>query len=135
MAGKQDNFLTKESVLSEQLPRGFHSWLLRPDLSESEQFVCVRVEVEAGNGHPFHRHPTMEEIIYVLSGRAEQWLEEESRLLEPGEAIFIPRDVVHATYNGGEEPLVFLAILSPARELDETAMIDVSAEEPWRSLR
>lgn len=132
---KDLRFLTKDVVESEQLPRGLHHWLSRPDLTGSENFVMVRVEVRPGNGHPFHRHPTMEEIIYVISGQAEQWLEEESRILGPGEAIFIPRDVVHATFNALDEPLVFLAILSPAQELDETAMIDVSTEEPWRSLR
>ncbi len=131
---KHLRFLTKDVVESEQLARGLHYWLSRPDLTGSENFVMVRVEVEPGNGHPFHRHPTMEEIIYVLSGQAEQWLEEESRMLGPNEAVFIPRDVVHATYNVGDEPLVFLAILSPAQELDESAMIDVSTEEPWRSL-
>jgi hypothetical protein len=34
-----------------------------------------------------------------------------------------------------DQPLVFLAILSPARELDAAETIDVSAEEPWRSLK
>lgn len=135
MGDTQRYFRTKDAVPGEQLARGLHHWLSRPDLTGSEQLILVRVEVEPGNGHPFHRHPGMEEIIYVLSGKAEQWLEEEQRVLGPGEAVFVPRDVVHATHNAGNEPLVFLAILSPARELEETGMVDVSTEEPWRSLR
>lgn len=131
----EERFRTHDVVQAERLARGLHHWLSRPDLTGSEQLVLVRVEVEPGNGHPFHRHPTMEEIIYVISGRAEQWLEAQHRGLGPGEAAFIPQDVVHATYNAADEPLVFLAILSPARALDETGMIDVSAEEPWRSLK
>ena len=134
MKEKKKKFLTGEAVKSENLDRGLHHWLSTPELTGSEQFITVRVEVEAGNGHPFHRHPDMEEIIYILSGRAEQWLEEEKKILQPGEAVFIPEDVVHATYNAGEESLVFLAILSPARDLDDT-MVDVSGEEPWRNLR
>jgi quercetin dioxygenase-like cupin family protein len=134
MAEKRGRFLTRDAVPGEQLERGFHSWISRPELTGTEQIVLVRVEVEPGNGHPFHRHPTMEEIIYVISGRAGQWLEREHRFLGAGEAVFIPEDVVHSTYNAADEPLVFLAILSPARELDDSGMIDVSAEEPWRSL-
>jgi quercetin dioxygenase-like cupin family protein len=135
MAREDRYFRTKDVVPGEQLARGLHHWLSRPDLTGTEQLNLVRVEVEPGNGHPFHRHPTMEEIIYVISGRADQWVEKERRVLEPGEAVFIPRDVVHATFNATDKPLVFLAILSPARELDGTGMVDVSTEEPWRSLR
>lgn len=128
-------FLTKDTVKAEQLPRGLHHWLSRADVTGSKQLVTVRVEVEPGNGHPFHRHPNMEEIIYVLSGKAEQWLEEESRILNKDEAVFIPENMVHATYNAGDEPLVFLAILSPAADLDEDGMVDVSDEEPWCDLK
>lgn len=134
MKEKKSKFLTKDAVASESLERGRHYWLSTPQLTASEQFITVRVEVEAGNGHPFHRHPDMEEIIYILSGRAEQWLEDEKRILKRDEAVFIPEDVVHATYNAGNEPLVFLAILSPAKDLEST-MIDVSDEDPWCNLR
>lgn len=77
----------------------------------------------------------MEEIIYVLSGRAEQWIEEEHRILGPGEMVHVPKGIVHGTYNAGDETLAFLAILSPSRNLGEEDMVDVSQEEPWRSLK
>jgi quercetin dioxygenase-like cupin family protein len=129
------SFRTREVVESERLAHGLHHWVSRRDLTGSEQLILVRVEMEPGKAHAFHRHPTMEEIIYVISGEAEQWVHTEHRVLGPGEAAFIPQDVVHGTYNAADEPLVFLAILSPARELDATATVDVSADEPWRSLR
>ena len=51
----------------------------------------------------------------------------------------IPAGTVHGTYNPHMEPLVFLAILSPAKLSDDLAAIpdpqDVSAQEPWASLR
>ena len=96
--------------------------------------MLVRVSMPAGTGHAFHRHPTMEEIIYVVSGQAEQWVDRETRVLGPGEIAHIPADVVHGTYNAGGEPLVFLAILSPAI-FDGPALVDVSGDEPWASLR
>lgn len=87
-----------------------------------------------GQAHVFHRHPALEEIIYVISGEAEQWVDRESRLLKAGELAHIPQNVVHGTYNAGNDPLIFLAILSPAR-CTGPAVVDMSAEEPWRSLR
>lgn len=134
---KELRFVTNDLAVQEQLPRGLHFWLSRPDITGSKNLVCVRVEVEPGNGHAFHRHPKMEEFIYVISGQAEQWIEDECRVLGPGELAFIPKDVVHATYNTGTDKLVFLAVLSPAAEPGDTEpdMVDVSTEEPWRSLK
>lgn len=129
-------FLTHDAVEAEELPRGLHTWLSRRDLTGAENLLAVHVEVGPGNGHPFHCHPSMEEIIYILGGEAEQWIEEERRTLGAGEMVFIPKGVVHATYNAGAAPLTFLAVLSPAGDLDdESGMRDVSHEEPWRSLR
>jgi oxalate decarboxylase/phosphoglucose isomerase-like protein (cupin superfamily) len=51
----------------------------------------------------------------------------------------IPAGTIHATYNPHEEPLVFLAILSPAKLPADLAAApdphDVSTQEPWASLR
>ena len=98
----------------EELPWGPHEWLCRPGLTDARDLLLVRVRMPPGTGHAFHRHPAMEEIIYVISGRAEQWVDRESRLLGPGDIAHIPKDVVHGTYNAGDDTLVFLAILSPA---------------------
>jgi mannose-6-phosphate isomerase-like protein (cupin superfamily) len=48
--------------------------------------------------------------------------------------VLIPKGEVHGTYNPFNERLVFLAILSPANAA-EPGIVDVSQEEPWRSLR
>jgi quercetin dioxygenase-like cupin family protein len=76
----------------------------------------------------------MEEIIYIESGIAEQWVNREQRILRAGETAHIPRDVVHGTYNAGKDTLVFLAMLSPAK-FSGPALVDVHTEEPWRSLK
>lgn len=127
-------FVTEGEEQVEPSDWGPHDWLCRPGLTEAENLLLVRVRMPPGKGHPFHRHPSMEEIIYVISGTAEQWVERESRTLGPGEIAHIPEDVVHATYNAGSETLVFLAILSPAR-IEGPALVDVADEEPWCSLK
>ncbi|HEX6938081.1 MAG TPA: cupin domain-containing protein [Longimicrobiales bacterium] len=127
-------FVTDREMEVETLPWGPHEWLCRPGLTAAEDLQLVRVRMPPGAGHAFHVHPTMEEIIYVISGVAEQWVGREMRRLGPGEIAHIPRGEVHGTYNVGEETLVFLAILSPAVS-EGPAVVDVSGEEPWRSLR
>jgi quercetin dioxygenase-like cupin family protein len=127
-------FVTAKEMKVEHLPWGPHDWLCRPDIVEAENLLLVRVHIPLGQAHQFHRHPEMEEIIYVLEGTAEQWVDREKRILGPGEMAHIPKDMVHGTYNAGPHPLRFLAILSPAK-IKGPALIDMSQEEPWRSLR
>ncbi len=127
-------FVTAKEMKVEQLPWGPHDWLCRPDLVEAEKLLLVRVHIPPGQAHQFHRHPEMEEVIYVLEGTAEQWVDREKRLLGPGDMAHIPMDMVHGTYNAGNSTLRILAILSPAK-IKGPALIDVSQEEPWKSLR
>ena len=108
--------------------------MCRSDVVQNEQLLLVRANMDPFRSHPFHKHPTREEIIFVISGRAEQWVGKEHRVVHPGEMAFIPMGEIHGTYNPFPEPLVFLAILSPANAA-EPGIVDVSTEEPWASLR
>ena len=95
-------FVTASDAIVEPSSWGPHEWLCRPGLTAAKQLQVVRVSMPPGTGHAFHRHPAMEEIIYVIAGRAEQWVESTSRVLGPGEIAHIPTDVVHGTYNASK---------------------------------
>lgn len=127
-------FVTAKELQIEQSPWGPHEWLSRPGLTDAEALLLVRVRMPPGRAHQFHRHPEMEEIIYVESGTAEQWVDRDKRTLGPGDSAHIPMGVVHGTYNAGKDTLVFLAVLSPAK-INGPALIDVHTQEPWRSLK
>ncbi len=127
-------FVSASEKINEQSPWTNNEWLCRGDVVENKELLMVRATMEPGRSHPFHTHPTREELIYVISGRAEQWVGKEHRILGPGDVAFIPKGEVHGTYNPYGEPVVFLAILSPANA-EEPAVVDCSMEEPWASLR
>ncbi len=134
MAETALRFIGGPEAQVEELPWGPHEWLCRPGLTDAEQLLLVRVTMPPGKGHAFHRHPEMEEIIYVVSGHAEQWVDRDKKRLEAGDTAHIPTDVVHGTYNDSDVPLVFLAILSPAK-IEGPPLIDMSGEKPWCDLR
>ena len=127
-------FIAKDDVQVEEAPWGIHDWISRPGLTDAEHLMLVRVTMPPGKAHAFHRHPAMEEIIYVISGQAEQWVDANNQLLGPGDSAHIPMNTVHGTYNAGDGELVFLAILSPA-VFEGPALVDVSEDEPWAGLR
>ena len=127
-------FVSAAEKVDVQSPWTLEEWLCRPDIVPNQELMLVRANMEPGRCHPFHTHPTREEIIYILSGRAEQWIGRDHRVLGPGEMVLVPKGEVHGTYNPFRERLVFLAILAPAHAADP-AVVDVSAEQPWASLR
>lgn len=121
------------------IERQQHDWGVFAQVSGPRDGVHGIVAIEAtfqpGKSHAFHYHPGQEEVIYVLEGTIEQWVERERRQLVAGDAVVIPADVVHATFNDGGEAAKILAILSPAVAGDGYAAVDVFADEPWASLR
>ncbi len=127
-------FVSSAEAEVEQLPGKTHYWYAKPGLVAKSDLMFVRAVLPAGEAHPFHHHPRMEEILYILSGTAEQWVEQEKRILRPGDAVCLPVGIVHGTYNAGPDPLEFLAILSPS-SAGGPVTVEVSREEPWCSLR
>ncbi len=129
------HFLTYAQTEHEPVPPGRdHHWFVKPNTEQSDTLVFVRAQLAPGASHAFHNHPEMDEIIYVLSGEAEQWYEREKRTLRAGDAVYIPRGVIHGTYNSSDAELDFLAILTPAK-IDGPMTVEVVDQEPWKSLR
>ena len=127
------HFTTRRDAKVEHLPWGPHDWLARPDIVDTDELLVVRVNMPKGQAQEFHRQPGMEEVIYVLEGKAEQWVDKEMRTLRAGEIAHIPRNAVHATFNAGSGVLRFLSIFSPASARGP-GLVDCSHEEPWASL-
>jgi quercetin dioxygenase-like cupin family protein len=119
----------------EKVPPGkTHYWYCKPGMVADTNLLLVRAHLEPGAAHKFHYHPRLEEILFVLSGTAEQWVEREKKVIGPGDSVYLPAGIVHGTYNIGSEPLDFLAILAPAKG-EGPITVEVSDQEPWRSLR
>jgi quercetin dioxygenase-like cupin family protein len=139
MEPKDRRFVQVADAFRETNPWTNNEWLCRPDVVAADKLLLVRANMAPGHCHPFHYHPHREEIIYVVYGRAEQWVGDDYRILSAGEMAHIPPGTIHATYNPHKEPLVFLAILSPANLPPDKAKDmdphDVGMQEPWASLR
>jgi len=127
-------FVTAADAVRYQSPWTLEEWMCRADVVKNEQLLLVRANMDPFRSHQFHNHPTREELIFIISGQAEQWVGHEYRILKTGEMAFIPMGEVHGTYNPFPEKLVFLAILSPSNAA-EPGIVDKSGEEPWVSIR
>ena len=129
-------FVKNAEIRQEQFDWGVVGWRCAPDNTGSKHLVVMDVSLAPGEGHDFHRHPGQEEMIILKSGRIEQYLERDSTILEPGDSVYIDEDVVHASFNVGDETAHLQVMIGPSLgEGSGYGLVDVSGEEPWASLR
>jgi len=125
-------FVSFDQTEVEKLPGKTHYWHCKPGMVAETNLMFVRAQLPPGEAHRFH--PAMEEILYLLSGTAEQWVAKQKHRMKPGDSLYLPAGLVHGTYNTGSEMLDFLAVLSPANSAGPVT-VEVSGQEPWKSLR
>jgi len=133
MPGK---FTPSSESVRETLSWGSLGWCCRPSSTGAKQIVAIEVTLAPGGGHAFHKHPDQEEMIYVIAGQVEQWLDREKRVMKAGDSVFIPADAVHASFNTSQSDAKLLAILGPSMG-GETGyeLQEVADQAPWNSLR
>lgn len=128
-------FFPRDELAWETPYWGRMAWIARPDVTGSQDVVVGEVEFALGGYHHFHYHPGQEEVLYVLEGRVEQWLDREQRILGPGESVFIGRDVVHASFNVSDGPSRIIVVVGPCVGGEGYVAIEVSDDKPWNQLR
>lgn len=128
-------YVPASEIVSDRLDWGELAWISRPGNTRSKNITEILVTLAPGFGHNFHRHPQQEEVLYVLSGEVEQWLETGKRILKPGDSAFVGTGVVHATFNTGKSDAKFVVVLSPAVGEGGYEMEDVATSAPWSTLR
>jgi quercetin dioxygenase-like cupin family protein len=128
-------FILSTEVEREQLDWGVMGWISHPSNTQAKLLTVMEVTLGPGGGHNFHKHPDQEEVISVVSGEIEQWLESEKTTLKPGDSIFIKPDIVHASFNVSSQPARLMVVLAPCVGETGYEVVDVSGEAPWNTLR
>ncbi|MCB1972180.1 MAG: cupin domain-containing protein [Geminicoccaceae bacterium] len=132
MRGK---FVPAAETPQESLDWGRLRWMSHPPTTGAGQLTVIDVSLDPGKGHDFHKHPDQEEVLYVVAGQVEQWVDREKRILGPGDAAFVPAGMVHASFNAGTGEAKIVAILGPCVGEQGYELVDVAGEAPWKDLR
>lgn len=95
--------------------------LLHPDKQAiALRYSLAHATLAVGETSQPHSLKTSE-VYYILSGKGEMHIEDETQLVEPGDAVYIPPNARQFIRSCGDEPLVFICIVDPAwRKEDET---------------
>lgn len=101
-----------------------HGSEIRPlvDRTTSQTKLCSLAEetLPAGCAVTPHHHLKTEEVYYILRGRGRMTIGDETREVEAGDAIFIPRKMTHTLLNTGAEPMTILLVCGPAHAPEDT---------------
>ena|SRR5258706_2172301 len=74
---------------------------------ESQGFDVTTYIYPPGTFFPDHSH-SIDKIDAVLSGQFKMMLQGQSEILEAGDCLFVPKDVIHSAQVVGDEPVISL---------------------------
>ena len=85
---------------------------MRASLLNGARQLCIFDQWCApGRGAPTHLH-AVEEVLSVIEGEAEVWVENECATVTPGQSVLIPAGHKHGFRNSGEDTLFVQATLA-----------------------
>lgn len=89
---------------------------IRSVITESQDAVVVAWYIKPGQEIAAHIHPHGQDTWTILSGKGKYYLDQsgETKPIAAGDVVVAPVDCVHGVLNDGDEPLVFISVVSPA---------------------
>lgn len=134
MSGKKytgkEFFANVNEVETQKFPWGTLEWTIEPRTTGTDNMTAGIVTLLQGTGHSEHNH-TCDEILYMIDGKdCEQYiiLEDGTRiaqLMQPGDFVRIPKQLMHGTVNRGPEIVHMVAVYQyPGSEAELGAQAD-----------
>ena len=90
--------------------------LIGPENVGAKHIELVHGTIEKGKGALPHAHPGIEQVVYMLEGRARTEVNGEVCEMGPGDACFFPALAMHVFKVISEEPVKLLVVYSPPYE-------------------
>ena len=103
--------------------------LIGPETVGAEHLEVLLGTLEKGGAALPHAHPGMEQVCYMLAGRARAEVGGQSREIGPGECCFFPAGEEHVFTVVSDEPVRLLVIYSPPYGEDPTKVVRRSQED------
>lgn len=102
---------------------GTLNWLANAALTGSHGVTLGRVVIRTGKSNPRHRHVNCDEVLYLLRGKLEHSIGDDTVSMEPGDTINIPARVFHNAVSTGDEDAEMIVAYSTGErdfELEES---------------
>jgi quercetin dioxygenase-like cupin family protein len=97
---------------------------IRSVITASPEAVVVVWYIQPKQEIPAHQHPHGQDTWTILAGRGQYYLGSEAspakhdrdntQSISMGDVVIAPTGAVHGVFNHGDEPLIFISVVSPA---------------------
>ena len=94
---------------------GSLTWLAGAEHGGAEGTTVGRVVIKKNESNPRHSHPTCEEVLYLLGGKLEHSVGDETTIMEPGDTIILPAGVYHNAKSVGDVDADMIVSYNSAR--------------------
>ena len=113
--------IVREADVPEKaVPGRFLRWIANAEHLQPEFLSCCVMRVSAGETvKPAHSHPNGEELIYVISGEGNVYVDGEIGGLSPGVAVLFPKGSIHMVRNSGSREMKVVCFFAPATDLEQ----------------
>jgi quercetin dioxygenase-like cupin family protein len=89
---------------------------IRSVITESKEAVVVVWYIKPGQAIPAHNYPNGQDTWTILAGKGEYCLDQAgtTKPIAAGDVVVAHAGCVHGLLNNGDEPFVFISVVSPA---------------------
>ena len=92
-------------------------WLVNAEVGNSAELSVARMLIKTGKSSDFHHHPNCEEAIYLIRGKLEHRIGNETLSQGPESTIVVPKNTAHSTTNvGSDEAEIVVSYSTAARD-------------------
>ena len=86
---------------------------MNPFFGDYASLSAFIYNLPVGKRIPLHKHPTTDELFYIIKGRFRFRVGEKKFVAVPGDVVQGKMDIPHTFENIGDEPGVFLSVKGP----------------------
>ncbi len=97
-----------------------HNDNFRQVLHTGEHSQIVAMSLAVGEDIGFEVHETADQILFFVGGLGSVIINEELRLVEKNDVVFVPAGANHNVANAGDEPVKLFTVYAPPTHKDGT---------------
>jgi mannose-6-phosphate isomerase-like protein (cupin superfamily) len=106
-------------------PGRFIRWIADEKTMQPQYFSSCVIRVLPGETvQPAHSHPDGEELIYIVSGIGQAWVDGEIQPMRTGTAVLFEQGQVHMIRNIGDEEMKVVCFFAPPTGLDNYKLFE-----------
>lgn len=115
----------ESEVEEKKVPGRFIRWIADDTTLKPKYLSSCVIRVMPGETvKPAHSHPAGEELIYIISGIGEAWVEGEIKPMRAGTAVLFEQGHVHMLRNKGKEEMKVVCFFAPPTGLENYKFVE-----------